>query len=220
MVNGKIKQNLLNEIRKFGNVCLSCQKIGFNRSTYYRWKEKDENFKKKADEAESMGRENICDVSEHALMINIKKGNQRAIEYALNHNSAKYKQKYTSDVVILHKREGYDKQQAYSFDDMLHDLAKRNYDHNQRLQEEFTTFGGVIPNKPNGKPIEMHELSSYEGYIRDWQKMQKSKNRSTDTADLMTEKDKPSTTPEVNQTISDTSNSDSSKPCTLPDNNI
>lgn len=105
MISSKTKEDLLLEIAKFGNVYLSCLKVGVNASTYYRWKEKDELFKKEAEEAERDGRRNICHVAEHALLKNVKEGQQRAIEYTLNHNSEMYKKKETSNVVIVHKRE-------------------------------------------------------------------------------------------------------------------
>jgi hypothetical protein len=105
MIDGKTKQKLLDEIQKFGNVYLSCLKTGIGKATYYRWKEKDKKFREQAEKAERMGRENISDVAEHALLQNIKKGDQRAIEYALNHNSERYKQKQTSTVVLLHKKD-------------------------------------------------------------------------------------------------------------------
>jgi hypothetical protein len=105
MISGKTKEDLLLEIAKFGNVYLSCLKVGINASTYYRWKEKDELFKEEAEEAERDGRRNICHVAEHALLKNVKEGQQRAIEYTLNHNSEIYKKKETSNVVIVHKKE-------------------------------------------------------------------------------------------------------------------
>ena len=105
MINDKTKEKLLEEIQKFGNVYLSCLKIGIDKATYYRWKQKSKKFRAKADEAEKIGRENISDVAEHALLQNIKDKNQRAIEYTLNHNSERYKQKRNSSVVIVHKKE-------------------------------------------------------------------------------------------------------------------
>ena len=105
MIDDKTKEKLLEEIQKFGNVYLSCLKIGIDKATYYRWKQKSKKFRAKADEAEKIGRENISDVAEHALLQNIKDKNQRAIEYALSHNSEIYKQKRSSSVVIVHKKE-------------------------------------------------------------------------------------------------------------------
>ncbi len=105
MIRSKTKKKLLDEIQKFGNVFLSCQKFGIDKATYYRWKEKDEKFKIEAEKAEDMGRENIGEVAEYGLLQNIKEKNQRAIEFALVNVSKKYKRDTTSTVIFMHKKE-------------------------------------------------------------------------------------------------------------------
>jgi hypothetical protein len=104
MIDDKTKQKLLDEISNFGNVYLSCLKVGVDKATYYRWKQQDKEFRKLANRAEKMGRENMSDVAEHSLLKNVKNGNQRAIEYTLNNNSKRYRRK-REDVVIVHKKD-------------------------------------------------------------------------------------------------------------------
>lgn len=104
MISWKIKQKIIDEIIKFGNIYSACLKVGVSRANYYRWKEKDKKFKIEADKAEQLGRENMCDIAEGMLINNVKKGEQRAIEYCLRFNSERYRQKPTSNVVILHKK--------------------------------------------------------------------------------------------------------------------
>ncbi len=104
MIDDKTKQKLLKEISNYGNVYLSCLKVGVDKATYYRWKQQDKEFRKLANKAEKMGRENINDIAEHSLLKNVKDGNQRAIEYTLSHNSKRYKRK-KEDVVIIHKKD-------------------------------------------------------------------------------------------------------------------
>jgi len=91
MINTKTKQKLLDELSKLGNIFLSCSRIGVSRAQYYRWIKSDKKFRKKAKEAVRIGRKNISDVAEHALLKNVNNGNQKAIEYALGHNSKRYK---------------------------------------------------------------------------------------------------------------------------------
>lgn len=91
MIDAKTKQKLLNGLHKFGNIYMACLSVGISRADYYRWKEKDEKFREKAEEAVRMGRENFVDISEGSLMKNVKNGNQKAIEFALKHNSQRYK---------------------------------------------------------------------------------------------------------------------------------
>jgi hypothetical protein len=175
MISGKTKEDLIKEIAKFGNVYLSCLKIGVNASTYYRWKDKDATFKEEAEEAEKDGRKNICHVAEHALLKNIKDGQQRAIEYALNHNSEVYRKKETSNVVIVHKKELAEPAKTvisstdpYTYIDSDTEFIRQM---SASVQEGLLNRG-EIPNKPDGTPIELDELLAYTGYITDWQDMQ------------------------------------------------
>jgi hypothetical protein len=125
MIKGKIKQKLLKEIAKFGNVYLSCQKIGIDKATYYRWKDGDEKFKKLADRAEEMGRENIGEVAEYSLLQNIKEKNQRAIEFALVNISKRYKQDRTTNVIFMHKKDIVPNVPQKTLEDMLDEYTER-----------------------------------------------------------------------------------------------
>jgi hypothetical protein len=194
MINSGIKQKLLKEIEKFGNVYSSCLKVGISRSTYYRFKEKDKKFREKANEAENLGRANISDVAEYGLLQNIKKGDQRAIEYALNHNSKRYKEKQPSNVVIVHKKEipiSINKQKT--FFELINEEGERRTERTRLLQEEFTKFGKEIPNKPDGAAIGFDELLEYEAYIRNWQKcrekeIEEKKKRDTESGIISNQK--------------------------------
>jgi len=104
MIDDKTKLKLLKEIEKSGIVYLSCYKIGVDRATYYRWKKINKEFKETANQAERYGRDNNCDIAEHALMLKVKDKDMRAIEYLLKHNHPKYKPKKSSSVVIWHKK--------------------------------------------------------------------------------------------------------------------
>lgn len=110
MIDGETKQKLLQEIEKVGNVYSSCLKIGINKATYYRWKKEDKEFSKLAIKAEKTGRENMCDIAEHALMQNVKERKMDAIKYALAHNSTRYKPKIRK-VIIEHSQTGEKKEE-------------------------------------------------------------------------------------------------------------
>ena len=105
MISEQTKKILLEEIGKYGNIYGACFKLGIDRSTFYRWLGKNKRFKKEAEEALKMGRENICDLAESKLLQNVKNGNQNSIEYVLRHNSDRYRKKETSNVVIVHKKD-------------------------------------------------------------------------------------------------------------------
>ncbi len=110
MIDGETKQKLLQEIEKVGNVYSSCLKIGVNKATYYRWKKEDKEFAKLAIKAEKTGRENMCDIAEHALMQNVKEKKMDAIKYVLGHNSTRYKPKIRK-VIIEHSQTGEKKEE-------------------------------------------------------------------------------------------------------------
>ncbi len=170
MIDGKIKQKLLKELEKSGNVYLSCLKVGVDRSTFYRWRDRDKKFRKFSDKAINRGRENISDIAEHALLINVKEKKMEAIKYVLGHNSPRYKQKQTSNVVIMHKKDVLPDIPQKTLDDLLQD-DEENFDkRSMELYERLTLSGKEIPNKLDGTPIELHELIRYESYITDWQK--------------------------------------------------
>lgn len=106
MTDQQTKQELLNEISKVSNVYGACSKVGISRATYYRLKKSDSKFCKLANQAEKIGRRNMCDIAEFSLLKNVKGGNQRAIEYALNHNSKRYRNKQMNNVItFIHKKD-------------------------------------------------------------------------------------------------------------------
>ncbi|MDD4931164.1 MAG: hypothetical protein PHG66_03370 [Candidatus Colwellbacteria bacterium] len=175
MIDDKTKQKLLKELEKSGNVFLSCLKTGIDKSTYYRWRNSDKEFRKLAGQAIQRGRENNCDIAEHALMLKVKDKDMTAIKYVLGHNDQRYKSKQTSNVVIFHKKELPPVVEQITAEDVIDSFEENLRQKTLRLKEELTMFGGEIPNKPDGSPIEDYELSGYEGYIRDWQKHKKIK---------------------------------------------
>jgi hypothetical protein len=105
MIDEKTKQKFIKELEKSGNVWFSCLKSGIHRSTYYRWIKEDKKFKKLAEKTINHGRENICDIAEHALMVNVKNQEMSAIKYVLGHLCPRYKNNRNRNVVILHKKE-------------------------------------------------------------------------------------------------------------------
>lgn len=94
MIKDGTKKRLIEELSKTGNILFSCSKVGIGRATYYRWKDRYPSFKAAAERAESLGREDMTDVAEAALLTNVKKGDQRAIEFTLKHNSERYRPSY------------------------------------------------------------------------------------------------------------------------------
>ena len=125
MIDDETKEKLIKEMEKSGNIYSSCTKIGIARADYYRWINKDSNFKKKARKALKIGRENMNDIAEHALMQKIKQLHLQAIMYYLGHNSPRYRKKSTNNIVITHKKDEPPKENQKTLEDFLDELEKR-----------------------------------------------------------------------------------------------
>lgn len=182
MIDGKTKKKLLDEIQKFGNVSSSCLKAGVDKATYYRWKKKNKKFSTEADEAEILGRGGISDIAEHGLLINIKNGNQRAIEYALNHNSERYKQKTDTNVYMNYKKDSsLPLIPQKTLEDIIDEHRETTEIRSAKLYGEAIKFVCGLPNKPDGTPISLDEILDYEAYIKDWQRVKLEEIKKSDS---------------------------------------
>lgn len=217
MVDDKTKQKLLKELEKSGNVWSSCLKLNVHRSTYYRWKETDKEFRRLANIAERHGRENMCDIAKHALMLNVKDKKMDAIKYVLGHLDPPFKRKPGSNVIIWHKKDAPPSiAPIKTLEDFLDEQTRDVHEYGLKLQKDFTLFGGTIPNKPDGSLIEIDELPSYRAYIENWQKNERQK-KPTDTVGSKHEMDKPPVTLQENQMPSNNQNLNSANQDTKPD---
>lgn len=91
--NKENKQMILDQLRRFPNIQIMCEKTGISRAAFYRWKEKDKNFSQKVDEAIAESRIMINDVAESQLITAVKNGDMKGIMYWLRHNHKLYKNK-------------------------------------------------------------------------------------------------------------------------------
>lgn len=84
------KNLLLEQLRKTPIVEAACQKVGISRMTFYRWKQDDAEFKKKAEEAMNDGQLLVNDVAEGQLISAVRDRNLSAITYWLRHHHPSY----------------------------------------------------------------------------------------------------------------------------------
>lgn len=89
----KLKELLLENIKKAPIVQLACEKSGVGRATFYRWKKEDAAFAKKAEEALLKGQQLINELAESQLISAIKDKNMTAIIFWLKNNHKNYKTK-------------------------------------------------------------------------------------------------------------------------------
>jgi len=107
MKNNKQKQSLLEQLKKLPIIESACQKSGVARATFYRWKQKDKDFAKLADEAIAEGACLINDMAEGQLLAAIRDRNLTAILFWLRNNHEKYRSRVelSGRVEHLQKRE-------------------------------------------------------------------------------------------------------------------
>jgi hypothetical protein len=71
-----------------GNVTTSCDAVGINRTTYYNWLEKDEDFRKQIYDAKMA----MCDDMEQVLIARAVEKDTTALIYWLKYNHPQYKE--------------------------------------------------------------------------------------------------------------------------------
>jgi hypothetical protein len=78
-----LKERFIEELTKNPIKQIVCQKLNVGKSTFYRWNEEDDDFKKKIIEATIKGNDVINDLTKSQLISKIKDGDTRAILYWL-----------------------------------------------------------------------------------------------------------------------------------------
>lgn len=89
----KEQKVILEQLRKIPIVQIACERCSLGRTTYYRWRREDPEFKKASDEAMQDGVDMINDLSESQLITLIKEKNFPAIQLWLRQHHPKYRNK-------------------------------------------------------------------------------------------------------------------------------
>lgn len=176
MIDEATKKALLKELEKTDNVYAACHKVGVATATYYRWIQCDMQFKKDATTAQRIGRKNIADISEHALLIKIKEGNMEAIKCGLRHNHKRYMPKKEDKVIIEHRSGPKTPEEPrQTIEDFIDIMNSRNTEEAIEIRTKYEKLG-PLPLKANGTPIVNEEIGMYEGYIIEHFKKKKIEN--------------------------------------------
>ncbi len=93
MKKHKKKDEFLAELRKIPIIQVACEKTGISRTSLYRWKEEDKEFKEEIEKALVEGEAFVNDMSESQLLTMIKEKNWPAISFWLRHHHPKYANK-------------------------------------------------------------------------------------------------------------------------------
>lgn len=87
----KLKEALLEQLRKTPIIQIACEKLNISRMSFYRWKAEDKEFAAKVDEALLDGQLLVNDLAESQLISAVKDRNMTAILAWLKHHHPAYK---------------------------------------------------------------------------------------------------------------------------------
>lgn len=86
----KEKQEFVEQLKKTPVIQVVCEKLGVGRSTFYRWRDEDENFAKEVEESYTQGKLLINDLAISQLISSIKDKSIQGIKFWLQHNHPEY----------------------------------------------------------------------------------------------------------------------------------
>jgi hypothetical protein len=89
----KEKEKFLEILEKNPVVQIACERSGVSKATFYRWKDSDKGFSKKAGSALAEGNNLITDIAIAQLISAIKDKNLGAIKFWLQNHSSEYTNK-------------------------------------------------------------------------------------------------------------------------------
>jgi hypothetical protein len=90
MKTDKNKQLFIEQLKTVPIIQITCQKTSISRTTYYRWRDKDKDFREKSDVALKEGISFVNDMAESQLISAIKEGNMTGIIFWLKNRHQNY----------------------------------------------------------------------------------------------------------------------------------
>jgi len=88
--NQKMKEDIIDGLKKTPIIQFACRKMNISRSTLYRWKQEDKEFSDRIEKAISEGNELMNDLAESQLISAIKDRNLGAIIFWLKNRHKAY----------------------------------------------------------------------------------------------------------------------------------
>jgi ACT domain-containing protein len=87
----ELKNAIVEQLRKTPIIQIACEKLNISRMSFYRWKNEDEAFAQKVDEALLDGQLLVNDLAESQLISAVKDRNMSAIMSWLKHHHPSYR---------------------------------------------------------------------------------------------------------------------------------
>jgi len=101
----KLRQALLDQLKRTPAIELACDKVSVARATYYRWTKTSKRFAKEAELAIWEGRLFISDIAESQIFSLIRDKKIEAIKFWLTHNNPRYSNKLELSGTVITKDE-------------------------------------------------------------------------------------------------------------------
>jgi hypothetical protein len=84
------REKFIEELRETPFISFVCRKMKLSRTTVYRWRKSNIDFREKLDAALTLGRDNVNDMAEACLVQKVRDQDMGAIKFWLQHNNPKY----------------------------------------------------------------------------------------------------------------------------------
>lgn len=94
----KLKTAAIEQLKEMPLVTYTCQKYGIPKSTFYKWKLIDEDFKIQVENSINIGRETVNDIAISQLLKKINNGETVPIIFWLKNNSPMFNEKITLEI--------------------------------------------------------------------------------------------------------------------------
>lgn len=89
----KLKEALLEQLKRTPTVETACQKVGVGRATVYRWRDQSKGFREQIESALNEGRTFMSDIAENQLFALIGEKKYEAIRLYLSTHNPRYSNK-------------------------------------------------------------------------------------------------------------------------------
>lgn len=89
----KLKEALLEQLKRTPTIETACQKVGVGRATVYRWRDQSKGFSEKMESALNEGRTFMSDIAENQLFALIGEKKYEAIRLYLSTHNPRYSNK-------------------------------------------------------------------------------------------------------------------------------
>lgn len=116
MKKDRVKDLFLEQLKKIPNVQVAVEKVGVARSTVYKWRDEDKEFRKAMEDALAEGEAMLNDLGENQLYSLMLEKHYPSIAFWLRHRNSKFKDKLEVSGTVTMKKEMTPEQQAQALE--------------------------------------------------------------------------------------------------------